>query len=88
MIALVNAVSQLVLRAFVQPVVISQLISGALSDRFGRKKFLFGGLVVFIVGGIGALLSTTIDVLIGFWRLQGVCHCECDDLQHSRRGKQ
>jgi MFS family permease len=47
-------------------VAISQLISGSLSDRFGRKKVLLGGSVIFIIGGIGALLSTTIDMLIGF----------------------
>jgi len=57
--------AQLVLSAFMVSVAISQLISGSLSDRFGRKKILFSGSVIFIVGGIGALLSTTIDMLIG-----------------------
>ena len=36
----------------------------ALFDRFGRKKILLSGLVIFIIGGIGALLSTTIDMLM------------------------
>ena len=58
--------AQAVLSAFMLSVAISQLISGSLSDRFGRKKVLLGGSVIFIIGGIGALLSTTIDMLIGF----------------------
>ena len=69
--------AQLVLSAFMVSVAISQLISGSLSDRFGRKKILFSGSVIFIVGGIGALLSTTIDMLIGFRILQGAGAAAC-----------
>ena len=69
--------AQLVLSAFMLSVAISQLISGSLSDRFGRKKVLLGGSVVFIIGGIGALLSTTIDMLIGFRILQGAGAAAC-----------
>ena len=65
------------LSAFLVSVAISQLISGSLSDRFGRKKILLSGSVIFIVGGIGALLSTTIDMLIGFRILQGVGAAAC-----------
>ena len=57
--------AQLVLSAFMLSVAISQLISGSLSDRSGCKKILFSGSVIFMIGGIGALLSTTIDMLIG-----------------------
>ena len=69
--------AQLVLSAFMLSVAISQLISGSLSDRFGRKKVLLGGSVIFIIGGIGALLSTTIDMLIGFRILQGAGAAAC-----------
>jgi len=69
--------AQLVLGAFMLSVAISQLISGSLSDRFGRKKVLLGGSVIFIIGGIGALLSTTIDMLIGFRILQGTGAAAC-----------
>ena len=69
--------AQLVLSAFMVSVAISQLISGSLSDWFGRKKILLGGSVIFIVGGIGALLSTTIDMLIGFRILQGAGAAAC-----------
>ena len=69
--------AQLVLSAFMVSVAISQLISGSLSDWFGRKKILLGSSVIFIVGGIGALLSTTIDMLIGFRILQGAGAAAC-----------
>jgi DHA1 family bicyclomycin/chloramphenicol resistance-like MFS transporter len=69
--------AQLVLGAFMLSVAISSLISGSLSDWCGRKKVLLGGLVIFIMGGIGALLSTTIDMLIGFWILQGAGAAAC-----------
>ena len=69
--------AQLVLSAFMLSVAISQLISGSLSDRFGRKKVLLGGSVILIIGGIGALLSTTIDMLIGFQILQGAGAASC-----------
>ena len=69
--------AQLVLSAFMVSVAISQLISGSLSDRFGRKNILLSGSVIFIVGGIGALLSTTIDMLIGFRILQGAGAAAC-----------
>jgi MFS transporter, DHA1 family, multidrug resistance protein len=69
--------AQLVLSVFMVSVAISQLISGSLSDRFGRKNILLSGSVIFIVGGIGALLSTTIDMLIGFRILQGAGAAAC-----------
>ena len=69
--------AQLVLSAFMLSVAISQLISGSLSDRFGRRKILLGGSVIFILGGIGALLSPTIDMLIGFRVLQGAGAAAC-----------
>ena len=69
--------AQLVFSAFMLSVAISQLISGSLSDRFGRKKILLGGSVIFVIGGIGALLSTTIDMLIGFRILQGAGAAAC-----------
>ena len=69
--------AQPVLSAFMVSLAISQLISESLSDRFDRKKILHSGSVIFIVGGIGALLSTTIDMLIGFRTLQGAGTAAC-----------
>src|ERR1017187_3568215 len=43
------------------------LLGGSLADRFGRKRFFLIGLTVFAAGSIGAALSGSVDVLIG-WR--------------------
>ena len=58
-------------------VVISQSISGSISDRFGRKNVLLGGSVTYTICGIGAPLSTAIDILIGFRILQGAGAAAC-----------
>jgi DHA1 family bicyclomycin/chloramphenicol resistance-like MFS transporter len=48
------------------------LFHGALSDSFGRKPVIMGGLVVFLAATVGCALSTTIGQLL-FWRvLQGL----------------
>jgi MFS transporter, DHA1 family, multidrug resistance protein len=48
------------------------LFHGALSDSFGRKPIIMGGLVVFCIASIGCALSTSISQLL-FWRaLQGL----------------
>ena len=43
------------------------LAGGSLADRFGRKRFFLIGLGVFGAGSIGAALSSSVDLLIG-WR--------------------
>ncbi|MGO9505531.1 MAG: MFS transporter [Streptosporangiaceae bacterium] len=43
------------------------LVGGSLADRFGRKRFFLIGLTVFAAGSIGAALSGSVDLLIG-WR--------------------
>lgn len=48
------------------------ITTGALGDRFGRKKFLLIGLAIFGLGSAGAALSKTIQVLIGFRALLGM----------------
>jgi DHA1 family bicyclomycin/chloramphenicol resistance-like MFS transporter len=48
------------------------LFHGALSDSFGRKPVIMGGLIVFLIATIGCAISTTIGQLL-FWRvLQGL----------------
>ena len=47
------------------------LVGGSLADRFGRKRFFLIGLAVFAAGSIGAALSGSVDLLIGFRAVMG-----------------
>ena len=48
------------------------LTGGTLSDRFGRKRFFIGGLVVFTLGSLACGLASSIGELIAFRALQGL----------------
>ena len=52
-----------------------QLVFGTLSDMYGRKRPIYVGLVIFIVGSIGCALARNIETLIFFRALQGVGAC-------------
>jgi DHA1 family bicyclomycin/chloramphenicol resistance-like MFS transporter len=60
--------AELTITGFLIGFCIAQLIWGPLSDHFGRKKPLFVGLVLFIIGSIGCALSTDITQIV-FWRV-------------------
>ncbi|HEX5684965.1 MAG TPA: Bcr/CflA family efflux MFS transporter [Ideonella sp.] len=51
---------------------IGQLVMGPLSDRFGRKPVLLGGLALHTLASLGAMSAPHIDALIGFRALQGL----------------
>jgi DHA1 family bicyclomycin/chloramphenicol resistance-like MFS transporter len=53
----------------------SMLVGGPLSDRFGRKPVLVGGLAIFTLASIGCLVSPSLDWLIFFRLVQGVGAC-------------
>jgi len=48
------------------------LTMGAIGDRYGRKKVLQAGLVIFGVGSFGAILSTSTEMLIGARAFLGI----------------
>jgi DHA1 family bicyclomycin/chloramphenicol resistance-like MFS transporter len=48
-----------------------QLVYGPLSDRFGRRPVLLGGLVLYTLAGIGTALAPSADLLNGMRLLQG-----------------
>ncbi len=50
----------------------AQLFAGPLSDRFGRKPALIGGLVVFMLASIACALSTQIGALVASRFVQAV----------------
>ncbi|OCB76067.1 multidrug effflux MFS transporter [Flavobacterium crassostreae] len=52
-----------------------QLLYGPLLDRFGRKKPLFLGLVVYILASLGCVFVTDIDTFIGLRFIQAVGSC-------------
>ena len=47
-----------------------QLVLGPLSDRFGRRPVMLGGLVVFCLASIGCALATNVYVFLFFRFLQ------------------
>lgn len=52
-----------------------QLIVGPLLDRFGRKKPLCTGLVVYIIATVGCSMATTVEALIAFRFIQALGCC-------------
>ena len=54
----------LTLSAYVMTLGLAQLIGGPLSDRYGRKPILFGGLVVFAGGALMVSLADTLPEMV------------------------
>jgi DHA1 family bicyclomycin/chloramphenicol resistance-like MFS transporter len=52
-----------------------QLLYGPLLDRYGRKKPLYAGMVVYIISSLACAFSTSIDALIVFRFIQAVGSC-------------
>ena len=48
------------------------LVGGTMGDRFGRRRFLILGMLIFGIAASGAALSTDSTMLIGFRGLQGI----------------
>lgn len=51
---------------------IGQLICGPLSDALGRKKILYGGLILYFLGSIICLLSSNIQTMLAGRFIQGL----------------
>lgn len=50
----------------------SQLIYGPISDRIGRRPVILTGMMIFLVGALGALLSTNLTMLVAASAIQGM----------------
>ncbi len=61
---------QLVISAYLAVTAVLQLLIGPLSDRFGRRVVLLGGLGIFLLATVGTLLSANIYVFLAFRMLQ------------------
>ncbi|KAA1176153.1 multidrug effflux MFS transporter [Marinobacter salinexigens] len=67
----------LTLSAYVTTLGLAQLVGGPLSDRYGRRPILLGGLAVFAVAGVMISLADTLSDMV-IWRVvQGVGGAFC-----------
>ncbi|WP_095202210.1 multidrug effflux MFS transporter [Mesorhizobium carmichaelinearum] len=67
-----TAAVQMSLLIFFLSMGFGQIVVGPISDMVGRKLPLYGGLALFMVGGIGSAMAPTIEWLIAFRFLQGL----------------
>lgn len=63
---------QLVILIFTAAFGVSQLFYGPLSDRYGRKPLIAGGLTLYLVGSVAAMFVTTFDALLAMRVVQGI----------------
>lgn len=66
---------QLSLTSYFVGIAAGQLLYGPLLDRFGRKKPLYIGLVVYILASVGCAFAFDVNTLIGMRFLQAVGGC-------------
>lgn len=66
---------QLTLSVFIAGFALAQLVYGPLSDRFGRRPVLMGGLVLYLAASVLCLLAGSIHALIAARLLQSLGAC-------------
>ncbi|MFC8430864.1 multidrug effflux MFS transporter [Streptomyces sp. NPDC057253] len=66
------ATVQLTLTACLLGMALGQLVVGPMSDRWGRRRPLLAGLVVYVVATALCALAPTVEFLVGFRLLQGL----------------
>jgi MFS transporter, DHA1 family, multidrug resistance protein len=69
------AAVQMSLTVFFIALAVGQPVCGPLSDVFGRKAPLYGGLALFVVASLGCALAPNIETLIAFRFVQGLAAC-------------
>ncbi|MET4807684.1 multidrug effflux MFS transporter [Limibacillus sp. MBR-115] len=67
--------AQLTLSAFLVGFALAQLFQGPLSDRFGRKPVMLGGLLVYVLASMACVFAPTIELLIMGRVLQALGAC-------------
>jgi DHA1 family bicyclomycin/chloramphenicol resistance-like MFS transporter len=58
------AAMQVTLTVYLVGIALGQLVYGPLSDRFGRRPLLLGGLVIYTVGSVAALVAPSLGLLV------------------------
>lgn len=66
---------QLTLSSYMTGLAFCQLVCGPLSDRFGRKPVILGGMLLYLVATIACALAVSIEQLIVLRVVQGVGAC-------------
>ena len=66
---------QLTLSVFLVGFAVAQLLYGPLSDRFGRRPVILGGIVIFTISSIACALAPTIEALIAARFCQALDAC-------------
>ncbi len=66
---------QLTLSVFLAGFAVAQLAYGPLSDRFGRRPVLLGGLVLYVAAGVACALAPSMSALIAARGVQAVGAC-------------
>ncbi len=64
---------QQTLSSYLAGFALMNLFHGAMSDSFGRRPVVMGGLIVFTIASVGCAVSTTIQELILWRAVQGMC---------------
>lgn len=70
-----EAAVQLTLSIFLVGFALGQIVYGPLSDQYGRRPILLGGLVAFVAASLGCMLADTIEQLILARFAQAVAAC-------------
>ena len=69
------AVATLTLTVYLAFFAVAQLVVGPLSDRFGRRPVVLGGIAAFVLGSYACALAPTIEILIVMRALQATGAC-------------
>lgn len=62
---------QQTISAYLVPYALMSLMHGPVSDAYGRRRVVLGGVIVFVLASIGCAMATSIDALLAFRALQG-----------------
>jgi DHA1 family bicyclomycin/chloramphenicol resistance-like MFS transporter len=66
---------QLSLTGYLIGICIGQILYGPLLDRFGRKKPLYAGLVIYILASIGCAMTSSVEALVVMRFFQAIGGC-------------
>lgn len=75
MLAVDYSAIQFTLSVYLAAVALGQLVIGPISDRYGRRPVLLGGLALFVVGSVICMLAPNIGVLVAGRIVQALGGC-------------